>query len=51
MLGSLVNNIMMIGKEIWSLNVLVNELEFGQKHSAVKIRRYLIDGDELDHEF
>lgn len=31
--------------------MLVIELGFGQKSSVVKIRRYLIDGDELDHEF
>ena len=27
------------------------ELGFGQNIRAVKIRSYLIDGDELDHEF
>ena len=30
--------------------MLVIELGFGQIHKAVKIRRYLIDGDELLHE-
>ena len=28
-----------------------NELGFGQNIRAVKIRVYLTDGDELDHEF
>ena len=30
--------------------MLVIELGFGQKISVVKIRMYLTDGDELDHE-
>ena len=30
--------------------MLVIELGFGQKSSAVEIRRYLTDNDELDHE-
>ena len=31
--------------------MLVIELGFGHKSSAVKIRMYLTDGEELDHEF
>lgn len=30
--------------------MLIIELKFRQKISAVKIRRYLTDGDELDHD-
>ena len=51
MLGLIISDIMMIDERIKRYYMLIKELGFGQKSSAVKIRSYLINGDELDHEF
>ena len=51
MLGSLVSNGMMISERELMLKHVKRWVSFGQLWRAVKIRSYLIDGDELSHEF
>ena len=51
MLGSLISNGMMISERELMLKHAKHGVSFRQFWRAVKIRSYLIDGDELDQEF